>query len=118
MYVALPELARYFIVSSGFEPKRLYENCLPSTIEGVFRQNATRARESTTSPGWHRAVVNGNFVLFKIDFWFENEVQDFLVLVLSTQDQIIHRWNEQSVIGMIRLLFTEKDDERKFDLGE
>ena len=95
----------YFITSRRLEPKRLYDDCIPPNRSGA------------TTDGWKSTVMYGNFITVSIDFWFQPEVQDFLQLVLSTQDQIIKRWNEQLVIGMIRLLFTTAQEEIRFKIS-
>ena len=57
----------------------------------------------------------GNFVIISIDFWFQPNVQSYLNLCLLTGDVVVRRWNEQLVMGMIRLLFIRKEDELILD---
>jgi hypothetical protein len=99
----LAELARYFIVSRGTKPTQLFDDCAPPNISGVHTWDGTT--------GWRTTVMYGNFVLWSLDFWFTKSVQDFLNLALLTEDVVVHRWNEQQVMAMIRLLFVEPSRE-------
>jgi hypothetical protein len=102
----LAELARYFLVSNRLQPVgALFADCKPPSIEGLVSPLAN-------GNGWRTTVVNGNFVFLSLDWWFTPDVQQFLALVLATGDHIRHRWNEQQVIGMLRLLFIPPERER------
>ncbi|KAG1653169.1 hypothetical protein FOA52_009014, partial [Chlamydomonas sp. UWO 241] len=37
-------------------------------------------------------MVAGNFNIFSLDWWFSDDVQDFVQLVLRTGAHIEHRW--------------------------
>lgn len=112
-FPGLPELARYFILSRNFQPTQLYQDCNPSSIDGLF-SNTTVWKNPRDFLGWHRTCVFGNFVIYRTDYWYEPLMQDFLKLVLYTQDQIVIRWNEQAVLGIMRLMFVRKEDEIRF----
>ena len=98
---ALAELTRYFITTNDVKPTMLYEDCDPADITGLY------------TGGWRASVMHGNFMIISVDLWFSPEVQEFLDLVLATGDHIIHRWNEQLVVGMIRLLFVKKEEDKQ-----
>jgi hypothetical protein len=42
--------------------------------------------------GWVGRMVAGNFNIFSLDWWFSEDVQDFVHLVLRTGAHIEHRW--------------------------
>lgn len=98
---ALAELARYFIVSNGidFNSTMLRDDTYSHTIEGL------------KTGGWDCTVIYGYFVTISLDFWFRRDVQEFLHLALATGDHVVHRWNEQGVIGTIRQLFGTPEGE-------
>lgn len=98
-------------MSRQFQPTQLYEDCTPPSLEGIFSNSTSGTLDRS---GWHRTCVYGNFALYRTDYWFEPLVQEFLELVLFTQDQIVIRWNEQAVLGMMRLMFINKEDEYQF----
>lgn len=104
--IALPELARYYITrySVDFDSTMLRNDTKSMHLNGLY------------SGGWRCTVMHGNFVTISLDFWFRNDVQLFLRLALLTGDHIVHRWNEQLVIGMIRLLFNHPDREMRYQL--
>lgn len=102
----LAELARYFIVSNSYTPTQLYKDCKPDNIMGVYTGKLDK-------DGWQYSVMYGNFVIIGLDFYFQPLVQEFLKLVINTGDQIVHRWNEQLVFGMIRLMFAKPENDLK-----
>lgn len=103
--IGLAELARYFLVSNQLSPTMLFNDCNPPNIHGVHTSNGTNTK------GWKCSVPNGNFLIISLDFWFRYDVQEFLSLVIATGDHVIHRWNEQLVIGMLRLLFVRPNED-------
>ena len=48
-------------------------------------------------------------VIFRLEWWFSWEVQDFIQLVLHTGLHIEHRWNEQATQAMISHLFLSEN---------
>lgn len=42
--------------------------------------------------GWDKMQLAGNFNLFDLDFWFTEDVQDFVRLVLDSDQQYESRW--------------------------
>lgn len=107
---ALAELARYYIVSTETVPsKLLWDDCVPPDMRGLYSAHEDDAG------GWQRTVLYGNFVMVSIDFWFREEVQQFLQLVLLSGDHVVKRWNEQGVLGMVRLLFVKPGEDIAFN---
>jgi hypothetical protein len=45
-----------------------------------------------------------------VDFWFQNEVQDYLTTVFRSGRDVEGRWQEQAVINMMRLVFIPEDN--------
>lgn len=108
--VGLPELARYFIVTEGFQPSPLlFQHCKPPSIDGLFSD------VNGTGNGWDRTMFYGNFVVYSVDFMYEKMVQRFVNLVLQTGGHFRFRWNEQATIGMIWQLFVREGQYRVFD---
>lgn len=93
--LGLAELAKYWLVSRGVKspPGTLFKHVSPAGLEGV------------SSAGWDRQLFIAAFMVINVDFWYEEPVQDFLHLVLSTGGETTQRWLEQAVINMISLLF-------------
>lgn len=58
-----------------------------------------------SSDGWDRMYHPGYFIIFHIDFWYQNEVQDYLLTIFKSGRDIEGRWQEQAVMNMIRLVF-------------
>jgi len=89
--LGLPELTRYWMTVSQFKPKGpLLKNLHPPSLDGL------------TSDGWNRLYHPGYFILFKVDFWFQSDVQDYLTTVFRSGRDIEGRWQEQAVMNMIR----------------
>ena len=100
----LAELTRYYLSSRIVTPTQLFEDCVPQNIDGLHSPSGDR--------GWKTTVIYGNFVILSLEFWYRTEVQDFLELCISTGDHVVHRWNEQQVMAMIRLLFITNVEEK------
>lgn len=108
--VGLPELTRYFIVTEGIQPSPLLlQHCKPPSIDGLFSD------VNGTGNGWDRTMFYGNFVVYSVDFMFEEMVQRFIKLVLQTGGHFRFRWNEQATIGMVWQLFVREGEYKVFD---
>jgi hypothetical protein len=99
LVAGLPELARYWMVTRNVSVPigPLFELLTPPNISGLY------------SGGWDPLTFQGCFVIFDINFWFHEVVQDFVNLVLKTGSDAEQRWNDQSVQNMVRLLFVPWD---------
>jgi len=107
----LPELARYHIVAERLHPEFLYENCKPKDISGLFTAEST---DAPADQGWNRLVPVGNFLVMNLQFWFRQDVQKFLKLVLSTGGYFRFRWNEQAVMAMVWHMFLNNTNVHQF----
>ena len=93
--LGLPELAAEWLQSNGInEPKGSFlSHFSPSTLKGA------------TTNSWDLMISEGNFMLWSINVWYSDEVQDFLSRVFQTNYDITRRWQEQGVQNMIALMF-------------
>jgi hypothetical protein len=87
----------------------LWQHCTPPNLDGLFSQNAN-SYPDRVEPGWDALCLYGNFVLISTDWWYREDVQRFLDLVLATGAHYRFRWNEQAVIGMAWQLFCPLDN--------
>lgn len=110
----LPELTRYFLVAEQITPQTLFQYCKPQSIDGLYTLSpetfpGETAGEPTTSlhesGGWNKTVIYTNFVVISTDFWFRDDVQKYLRLVLTTGGHVRFRWVEQAVMSMIWQIF-------------
>lgn len=93
--LGLPELTRYWLTITQFKLKGpLLKNLRPPSLDGL------------TSEGWNRLYHPGYFILFKVDLWFQSDVQDYLTTVFRSGRDIEGRWQEQAVMNMIRCTVT------------
>ena len=110
----LPELTRYFIVTEQLVPQTLFSHCKPPSIDGLYTVGSEEfpgdlEGEPSTSlketGGWNRSVLYGNFLAINTDFWFREDIQAYLALIVGTGGHFRFRWNEQAVVGMLSQLF-------------
>eukprot|EP01038_Epipyxis_sp_PR26KG_P005286 gene5286-7347_t len=95
----LPELSYFWIKLRHYTPKgEIFKNVNPHDLSGL------------TSEGWNRMYHPGYFMIISIDFWYSNEVQDYLTTILRSGKDVEGRWQEQAVMNMIRLVFVPKDN--------
>ena len=103
--IGLPELARYFLVTEHMQPTILYEeDCDPPNITGLYTSGA-----GGVMGGYSTRYLYGNFVIISLDFWFQEQVQRFVRLVLATGGHFRFRWNEQQVQSIIWQMFVPSD---------
>lgn len=107
----LSELTRYFIISEQISPTTLYDHCNPPNIDGLYTANSEQASQGL---GWDRMVLHGNFVVYNLEFWFREDVQEYVRLILSTGGHFRFRWNEQAVVAMVWQIFVPKERFKKF----
>ena len=83
--LGLAELTRFWMVTRNVtEPTGvLFDHLAPPSMEGL------------TSAGWDRHFHIGAFMIFDVDFWFQDTVQDYLSLVLATRAATQMRWQDQ-----------------------
>ncbi|KAG1661350.1 hypothetical protein FOA52_002464 [Chlamydomonas sp. UWO 241] len=123
-YQGLPELASFWLVTRkptngqiinkdnaegyGISPD-LFDTIYPHDITGLRFREGDPGRNPATDPtgrkGWLAKLVAGNFNAFSIDWWFSQDVQDFVQLVLRTGAHIEHRWVDIATETMVRDLF-------------
>lgn len=112
----LPELTRFYIVGEQITPATLFDHCQPPNMHGLY----TSASETFTNldtpsqGGWDRSAPYGNFVLYNLDFWFQENVQQYVKFVVSTGGHFRFRWNEQAVVAMVWQLFVPKEKFKQF----
>jgi Glycolipid 2-alpha-mannosyltransferase len=109
VFSSLPELTRYHLVSKNLEPTLLYNHCSPQNIHGLYSDL------TDSGSGYDGTLLHGNFVIISLDFWFREDVQQYLELNFQSGGHFRHRWNEQAVIGMIWLIFCKKEQYHMLD---
>lgn len=76
------------------------------TPEGpILKHLRPPALSSLTTDGWDRMYHPGYFLAFSLSFYFRDDVQDYLTTILRSGKDIEGRWQEQSVMNMMGLLF-------------
>ncbi|MEW5316632.1 MAG: hypothetical protein WDW38_007992 [Sanguina aurantia] len=125
----LPELAKYFIVSERLSPQTLYQHCDPPNIDGLHTRYgdgrkmtaaelaASIATGMPQTGGWDNTMLNGNFVVIDLEFWYQPIVQRFVSLCRLSGGSWRFRWNEQSVMAMVWQLFVPPDKYHQFDFS-
>lgn len=102
----LPELAAFFLQSTGYRASStLWRHVAPGNWSGLFSKTGWRADES--SAGYDNQYLYGNFVVMTMQLWRDPRVQDWITLCLLSGGMDRHRWNEQAVVALVWLLFTE-----------
>ena len=97
-------LMRFFVEAYGFTPTGpVLAHCEPAGLEGLVAWN------ETTRTGWRPMNLAGNWNLFDIDFWFGDDVQRFIRLVLASDLVRRRRWNELMPETMVAELFVPDD---------
>jgi len=92
--LGLPELTAYWMKIRNYQPEGpIFKNLRPGDITGL------------TSDGWNRMYHPGYFLIISIDFWYSNQIQDYLNTIFRSGRDIEGRWQEQAVMNMIRLIF-------------
>lgn len=94
----LPELTYYWLKMNRH------------TVQGALLKHLRpSALSALTTDGWDRMYHPGYFLLFSVSFWFREDVQDYLTAVLRSGRDIEGRWQEQSVMNMIGLVFVPEE---------
>ena len=75
-----------------------------------FGDNITKDISSLNVSHWNREYYAGYFTLISVEWWFDPDVQDYLHTVLRSGKDIKHRWLEQGVLNMMRLIFVSKEE--------
>ena len=105
--VGLPELTRYWIVTRygrNWKPiGDLFDHLKPQNLTGL------------STEGWDARNLAGHFNTFKLDFWFQEPVQDYVHVLLRSNGHVEQRWNELGPQSMMWQLFVPKD---KFHVWE
>ncbi|GIL51801.1 hypothetical protein Vafri_7720 [Volvox africanus] len=120
----LPELARYYLVTHKLMPTTLFEHCNPPNLTGLYSRFSGQPMLGERSPeevhaleelklpsegGWDMTVLYGNWVMWRLDWWFRPEVNNFVQLALASGGTVRERWVDQAVIAMIWQIFVRKD---------
>ncbi|PNH07361.1 hypothetical protein TSOC_006237 [Tetrabaena socialis] len=115
LVTGLPELVRYFLMAYQLQPATLFKHCDPPSMAGLYSSiNETWPDNKELEPaatlfsvpthgGWDRTVLNGNFVMISLDFWFQPLA--FIQLCRASGGAVMYRWNEQAVLGMVSQIF-------------
>ena len=98
-YGDFPLMAKDFCMKHNIKAPLLLEDCSARDWSGV------------TTDNWRGTIMYGNFVVISIDFWFHPLLQEFLDIIIKSGKYFIYRWNEQLVIAMMRLIFSNHDKE-------
>jgi hypothetical protein len=94
----LTELTRYWLTVNHYTVAGpLFKHVVPHNLDGL------------TLDGWDRLYYRGNALATSVDFWFQADVQDYLMMVLKLGRDVEGRWQEQAVMNMIRLVFMPED---------
>ena len=84
------------------------------TIKGNFLEqfgdNKIKDISSLNTSAWNREYYAGYFTLISVDWWFDPDVQNYLYTVLHSGKDIKHRWLEQGVLNMMRLIFVPNEE--------
>ena len=97
----LAEFSKDWILKNSFE--------VHGELLRHFRGNPSEV--SHIDPAlWDSEYYAGYFAIVSLDFWFEKHVQSFLHAVLKSGKDIKHRWLEQGVLNMMRLIFVKKEE--------
>ena len=107
----LAELAKFFLVSEGLQPRSLFIECRPANMSGLYTSGVGGAQDG----GYSTKYIYGNFVIISLDFWFQEEVQRLVKLVLNTGGHFRHRWNEQQVQSLVWQIFLAHHEFHLFD---
>jgi hypothetical protein len=92
----------------------LWEHCDPPNIDGLYTQNA-KSYPGWVAKGWDSMCLHGNFVLISAEWWYRQDVQSFIDLVLKTGAHFRFRWNEQAVMAMAWQIFCPMENLVKFE---
>ena len=112
----LPELTRYFLVAEQIQPQTLFQYCTPPNIDGLYTMSSESfpgIEEPYMAPergGWDKTVIYSNLVFINTEFWFRDDVQRYLNLVISTGGHFRFRWCDQAVISMIWQIFVPAEN--------
>ena len=95
--LGLPELTKFWLTLRKFTP-----------VGALLDHVAGHTVQAFSSDSWDRMYHPGYFVFIKVDFWFSEPVQDYLLFVYRSARDIESRWQEQLIQNMIRLVFIPK----------
>ncbi len=110
--LGLAELAKKILVTERLQPADLFaSDCAPPDITGLY----TRGLGGPDTGGYSTRYLYGSFVIISLDFWFREQVQRFVRLVLRTGAHFRYRWNEQQVQSMVWHIFVLPDHFHQFD---
>jgi len=94
----LPELTKFWLTINNFIPQgTLLEHVRGHTLANV------------NSDDWDRYYHPVYFLILDIDYWFTDNVQSFVSLIMKTGRDIEGRWLEQMIQNMVRLVFIPKE---------
>lgn len=94
----LPELTKYWLTINKFTPR--------GTLLERVRGNSLA---NVNSDDWDRYYHPVYFLILDMDYWFGEDVQSFVSLVMKTGRDIEGRWLEQMIQNMVRLVFIPKE---------
>lgn len=97
----LPELARFWMSSRNMTIPfgDIFNHTRPQNISGLH------SNDPTSKEGWDRLSTVGCFLLFDVNYWLQEVIQDFVTLILKTGSDMEQRWQDQGVQNMAKLLF-------------
>ncbi len=107
----IAELAKFFLVTERVQPTTLFTACQPKNISGLYTSGLGGSKDG----GYSTRYLFGNFVIIAVDFWYQEDVQRFVRLVMRTGAHFRYRWNEQQVQSLIWQLFVPSDNFYMFD---
>lgn len=99
---ALPEAAKYWLVSEGVTPTFLLESCNPSTMDGL------------SSDGWSKHIFYNNFFVTNVGFWVRPDVQSWLKLLEYLNGFYKFRWGDAPVHTVTLGMFSPKKELLEF----
>ncbi|DBB14304.1 TPA: hypothetical protein ACH3X3_001241 [Trebouxia sp. C0006] len=112
--LGLAEIAKLFLVTERLVPTTLYsQSCEPSNISGLY----TTELGGPATGGYRTNYLYGNFVIISLDFWFQDQIQRFVRLVLRTGAHFRYRWNEQQVQTLVWKIFVPANNFHLFDFA-
>mmetsp|Transcript_39883 Transcript_39883/g.88648 ORF Transcript_39883/g.88648 Transcript_39883/m.88648 type:complete len:381 (+) Transcript_39883:198-1340(+) len=120
-FQGLPELARFWLVTrrgggcNGWDLRvagPLWNHTHPPGLDGLYTpithcEGAASYAifQNKTWEGYSGWCIAGHYTIWDLEFWFQEDVQDFVHLVLRSGAHIEHRWVDVSTQSMIINMF-------------
>jgi len=126
----LPELANFWLVTRrgggcnhwnlnvvGPLWNKTYPASLPGLITPINCDKSGGQMIPQNKPweGWGGKCIAGHYTIWDLKFWFQEDVQDFVHLVLRTGAHIEHRWVDVTTMSIIIDMFVPPEKYHVFE---